>query len=450
MSKGTKPEETVDLLVELLETHKPHLKPYSERLKSWVDMLQEYNEVAGTHYKQPRTLKRRFERIVDMYRVDKSLPSCHDPTLLSRLIDEYNKPYRLVQRTDYGSVESNDINLEPLRDVTNSDGDNIITTKDVSKTVLHGNNVLLQPIREEENESMNGKTVGTNTEIIQTNQAQKRLLKEVITQKKKQKRNTEKLNYTTSNNTVPQFDMHDLLQSDALSKESSTQPLPLDTITLGEQLLPRQSSIHSDEETDDQDIDDYRSYSSDPSVSTTKRVKTNGTNLMRKMNNHYQNDTVSTDIPKSIFILDKNDKLLELMTRDNGTNISIEGFNDTISNILNSGRSVRQHIEPDEYSINKDEMRHYNNNIRGQKSATSSILSSRKRGKITEISKPYNLAKTNPNKLSFNESQILSELNQIRLEQRAFQAHLISKLDTIMDILSKQHRPRKPSQHSHR
>lgn len=447
MSKGTKPEETIDLLVELLETHKPHLKPYSERLKSWVDMLQVYNEVAGTHYKQPRTLKRRFERIVDTYRTDKTLPSCQNPTLLSRLIDEYNKPYRLVQRTDYGSIVTHNINSEPLREVTVEDN---ITTKDTSKTTQYGNTILLQPIREEENESMNSKTTTNNDEIVKNVQSQKRSLTEVTTQKKKQKKNIERLNYITSNNTISQFDMHDLLQSEEPSKESSTQPLPLDSITIGEQLLPRQSSVHSDDETDDQEIEDNRNYSSDPSLSTTKKLKANGTNLMRKMNNHYVNDTVTTDIPKSIFILDKNDKLIELMTRDNCTNISVEGFNNTISNILNSGRTVRQHIEPEELVINKNEMRHYSNNARGQKSSTSSTSSSRKRNKITENLKPYSTYKMNPNKLSFNESQILSELNQIRLEQRAFQNHVVSKLDTIMDILSKQQRTRKQTQHSYR
>ena len=211
MSKGTKPEETIDLLVELLETHKPHLKPYSERLKSWVDMLQVYNEVAGTHYKQPRTLKRRFERIVDTYRTDKTLPSCQNPTLLSRLIDEYNKPYRLVQRTDYGSIVTHNINSEPLREVTVEDN---ITTKDTSKTTQYGNTILLQPIREEENESMNSKTTTNNDEIVKNVQSQKRSLTEVTTQKKKQKKNIERLNYITSNNTISQFDMHDLLQSD--------------------------------------------------------------------------------------------------------------------------------------------------------------------------------------------------------------------------------------------
>lgn len=461
MSKGTKVEETIDLLVELLETHKPHLKPYSERLRSWIDMLQEYNEIAGTHYKQPRTLKRRFERIVDMYRSDKSLPSCQNPMLLARLIDEYNKPYRLVHKTDFGSVESNDINSEPLRDVTN---DNIISK--VPKVTQYGDSALLQPIQEEENESMRAKSNNndsnnnkdTTAEIIQKSQSQKRPLKEHSTQKKKNKKDMEKLNYTATD-IVPQFDVHDLLQSDGPSNESSTQPLPLDTITIGEQLQPRHNSMGSDDdevETDDeQDIEDYRSYSSDPSVSTTKRVKQNGTNLMRKQNNYYRNDTLLADLPKSIFIIDKNDKLVELTTTDNCSNISVEELTGTVNNILHSGRGICDHIGPDELTLNKKERRHYstsnnnNNNLRGAKSSSSSSTSNR-RDKLSETSKAYNVVKTSINKPSSIESQILSELNQIRLEQRTFQKHIVSKLDTITSILSKQQRNRKLSQYPHR
>ncbi|KAG0672228.1 SNF1-interacting protein [Maudiozyma exigua] len=429
MSKGTKAEETIDLLVELLETYKPHLKPYSERLKSWVDMLQEYNEIAGTHYKQPRTLKRRFERIVDMYRSDKSLPSCQNPILLSRLIDEYNKPYRLVHKTDFGSVESNDMNSEPLQDVTN---DNVITR--VPKVVHYSDSTLLQPIQEEENESMraksnnnnnNNNSKNTTTEIIQKSQSQKRPLREHSTQKKKTKKDIDidKLNYIATDS-VPHFDVHDILQSDGPSNESSTQPLPLDTITVGEQLLRRQNSVCSDNEveTDEQDLEDYRSYSSDPSVSTTKKVKQNGTYLMRRQNNYYRNDTVSADLPKSIFILDKNDKLVELKTTDNGPNTSIEELTGVVSNVLHSGRGIREHIVPDELTLNKKERRHYNtcnnnnnnNNLRGAKSSSSST--SNRRDKLLEISNAYNVVKTNINKPSSIESQILSELNQIRLE----------------------------------
>ncbi|CAL9732563.1 hypothetical protein MOUN0_O00716 [Monosporozyma unispora] len=90
--------ESLDLFLNLLNQYKPHLKPYKNRIKTWERILIEYNLKVGTTYKQYRTLKSKFEKIIDLYQRDKNLVECDDPKLLDILINEYNKPYRLTQR----------------------------------------------------------------------------------------------------------------------------------------------------------------------------------------------------------------------------------------------------------------------------------------------------------------------------------------------------------------
>lgn len=99
--------ESLDLLLTLLDTHKPHLKPYSCRLSSWFKLLNEYNKTAGTNFKQPRTLKTRFEKVIDLYRTDKTKIQCKNFDLLSKLVNEYNKPYRLIQKQLAIETDSN-------------------------------------------------------------------------------------------------------------------------------------------------------------------------------------------------------------------------------------------------------------------------------------------------------------------------------------------------------
>ncbi|CCK72613.1 Dal82p KNAG_0K02500 [Huiozyma naganishii CBS 8797] len=91
--------ESLDLLLTLLNTHKPHLKPYSCRLSSWYALLMDYNTAAGTTLRQPRTLRTRFERIMGLFRTDRALVNCSDPGLLARLVEEYSKPYRLMRKS---------------------------------------------------------------------------------------------------------------------------------------------------------------------------------------------------------------------------------------------------------------------------------------------------------------------------------------------------------------
>ena len=64
--------ESLDLFLNLLNQYKPHLKPYKNRIKTWERILIEYNLKVGTTYKQYRTLKSKFEKIIDLYQRDKN------------------------------------------------------------------------------------------------------------------------------------------------------------------------------------------------------------------------------------------------------------------------------------------------------------------------------------------------------------------------------------------
>lgn len=56
-----------ELLVALLAEYKPHLQTHSHRMKTWDDLLKEFNRRSGLRYRQTRTLKRRFDKLCSVY-----------------------------------------------------------------------------------------------------------------------------------------------------------------------------------------------------------------------------------------------------------------------------------------------------------------------------------------------------------------------------------------------
>jgi len=433
--------ESIDLLVELLEAHKPHLKPYSERLKSWIDLLEEYNDVAGTHYKQSRTLKKRFERVVDAYRVDKSLPTCQNVDLLSKLIDEYNKPYRLLQKSDYGQTNVSNhphqnIQVDPSLYITQisteeNENENIDSQHDNGK--INSSTFIqsqydnpMQTIREEENEPIR------NVNGNQPHTIRKKL--------KQAKGRVEKISEITTDGTrsrtindINNFNMDDLLRSEEQSKESSTQPLPLDTIALG---MPR-----TYEESDD------KGCSSDSAVTPAVMTRparynptsSNSTNKSRPT--YYQ--SIKTNPPKSIFIIDQNNKLVELTSLNS-------------SNIVTTSTTS----EPEQTRSKVNDYNGTNNFItHNELPATislgaNSLMQSTRQGKVSSSKRhdkslnPLKFASSSTSSSSSSshsqESQFLTELNGIRKEQQNFQNMITARLDTITDLLLKVMHKAKP------
>ncbi|SMN19498.1 similar to Saccharomyces cerevisiae YNL314W DAL82 Positive regulator of allophanate inducible genes [Maudiozyma saulgeensis] len=426
--KSSKSIESIDLLVELLEVHKPHLKPYSERLKSWIDLLEEYNDVAGTHYKQSRTLKKRFERVVDAYRVDKSLPACQNTDLLSKLIEEYNKPYRLLQKSDYGqnnlSRSRLPIQVDPsLYQVSNSANKNKnIELQDDNKKgdsttfdVTSNYDTPLQTIREEENEPMH------NT--IRNHITRKNL--------KRAKGRVEKISGSIQGqksgamNDINSFDMDDLLRSEEQSKESSTQPPPLDTIALG---MPR-AYEDSDERGCSSDSAAMPSVAAGPTRYYSTSTNTNKTGSM-----YYQ--STRTDLPKSIFFIDQNNKLVEL-TSTNGSNMAVSGT---------ALDPEQPHPRIIDNNVTDSLIRHSELSIPMSQSANI-ILPSRRQEKLPSgkrYDKPSKPFKSTSTSSYTQESSILIELNEIRNEQQNFQNTIKARLDVITDLLLKITQQAKP------
>lgn len=67
MSSATCAENLDELLVTLLVKYRPHLQTHSHRMKSWQNLLDEFNSLSGLNYRQTRTLKRRFEKLRSVY-----------------------------------------------------------------------------------------------------------------------------------------------------------------------------------------------------------------------------------------------------------------------------------------------------------------------------------------------------------------------------------------------
>ncbi|GCE99913.1 hypothetical protein ZYGM_000849 [Zygosaccharomyces mellis] len=82
------PLEDDDLLLELMDRYKPHLKPYAYRLQTWSQVLEEYNALTDNHYRQTRTLRKKFERLKELYEYDATKIQISDIKKLERLVEE--------------------------------------------------------------------------------------------------------------------------------------------------------------------------------------------------------------------------------------------------------------------------------------------------------------------------------------------------------------------------
>lgn len=82
------PFEDDDLLIELMDQYKPHLKPYAYRLQTWSQVLDKYNALTDNNYRQTRTLKKKFERLKELYQCDAGKIQVADIKKLERLVDE--------------------------------------------------------------------------------------------------------------------------------------------------------------------------------------------------------------------------------------------------------------------------------------------------------------------------------------------------------------------------
>lgn len=51
------------VLLRLMDQIKPHLKPYAYRQDAWLRVLNKYNELTGSAYRQARTLRVKFEKM---------------------------------------------------------------------------------------------------------------------------------------------------------------------------------------------------------------------------------------------------------------------------------------------------------------------------------------------------------------------------------------------------
>lgn len=228
------PDNKLDALLSLMDKHKPHLKPYTRRLQSWNAMLVEYNTVTGAKFKQPRTMRRRFEKLMESYQVDKHSVKCSDRSLLKRLIAEYNIPYRVLQK---------EVEEEKYRRKMNMP----IPHDKIQIEVP----ILAQDLREEEEEE-----------------------KEKEDQESQQEPNelTPKLpkKYCFANGLA----ITPIDESTDSRKQSSTPP-PLDTITLG---MPRNSYFDSSQPTT-QDSVDQTAPSSLPAASKVNKTVTSNARI---------------------------------------------------------------------------------------------------------------------------------------------------------------------------
>lgn len=50
-------------LLQLMDKYKPHLKPYAYRQGAWLRLLEDYNEITGSVYRQTRTLRVKFNKL---------------------------------------------------------------------------------------------------------------------------------------------------------------------------------------------------------------------------------------------------------------------------------------------------------------------------------------------------------------------------------------------------
>ena len=396
-TKGERMTESIDLLLELLDVHKPHLKPYSGRLKSWLELLGEYNSVAGTHYKQSRTLKKRFERVVQAYKADRSRIVCRNPQLLDRLVEEYCKPYRPAGKGNSDQEDEEDVyggdgtgaqphvdgvfqseqsvvGLSPADDESSREASETVQcdgTKSNGTTVVSGKVV--------------GKTArgwsGNGTGNLPNS-------------------NTNSTRQTAGNpaRAVSAFDMEDLLRGDEQSKESSSQPPPLDTITLG---MPRSFSVSNEGEPESADAPAILATSHYPPTETSKHSPST--------------PALFADLPKTFFVIDRNNRLVEV----------------TSTVTASATEHPRRQSHPTAASTvakTHSPSTHY-----GKTTASSprtDLARSPQEGISPGSQRVPNDALPTPREL-----RLLAELRDIRREQRLYQSTVMSKLDAILQYL---------------
>lgn len=88
------PYETNDLLLGLINNHKPQLKDVPYRGDTWRVFLEEFNFITGSFLKEYTTLRVRFEDIIKTYKEgDRSSIKCSDLVLVKKLCDDCDWPY---------------------------------------------------------------------------------------------------------------------------------------------------------------------------------------------------------------------------------------------------------------------------------------------------------------------------------------------------------------------
>ncbi|AQZ09306.1 DAL82 (YNL314W) [Zygosaccharomyces parabailii] len=107
------PFEDDDLLLELMDRYKPHLKPYAYRLQTWSQVLEQYNTLTDNHYRQIRTLKKKFERLKEVYEYDATKIQTTDIKRLERLIKESEHVTKKTHSTSLERGQVRHITGEP-------------------------------------------------------------------------------------------------------------------------------------------------------------------------------------------------------------------------------------------------------------------------------------------------------------------------------------------------
>lgn len=396
---GERMTESIDLLLELLDTHKPHLKPYSGRLRSWLELLDEYNDVAGTHYKQSRTLKKRFERVVDAYRDDKSRIVCRNSQLLGKLVGEYSKPYKSLgkcnsDQEDEGQMEQYEEGpgmQSGRHEIGESPEESESGSTDSSEEIRSSNggdaSSRAMP-RVVASIASNGKEVSKGGPRFASGRDRGGGNSAIATE-------TGPASGPASGPTptISAFDMEELLRTDDQSKESSSQPPPLDTITLG---MPRSFSVSNDGEADNTD---------NPSILATSHYPPTASATSQ----------IFSDLPKTFFIIDRNNRLVE------------------VTSSLSSTRDMSTRVQPP---------------TKTQASTASSPRTELGRSPHDPASYDKLHRQGNEAPPTARELRLLAELKDIRREQRLYQSTVMSKMDAILQMLGNQENEC-PLSHSH-
>lgn len=84
-------DDSIDILLELINKHKPFKKPkdLGLRRKAWKLVLERYNLLASINYLDYRPLQKKFKAVVKNYLDANSLTDCSNKELLQKLTTEY-------------------------------------------------------------------------------------------------------------------------------------------------------------------------------------------------------------------------------------------------------------------------------------------------------------------------------------------------------------------------